>query len=107
MAGVPTVAAAFVLAYAHRYHGDYSTALSVRVGMLGYALPGSVLAVGVMLSLTWFDNRIADGVQWLTGRDIGLVLSGTVIALLMAYFARFRGRMAGRKQPRTYPPEYA
>lgn len=89
MAGILTVAAAFVLAYAHRYHGDYSTALSVRVGMLGYALPGSVLAVGVMLSLTWFDNRIADGVEWLTGRDIGLVLSGTVIALLMAYFARF------------------
>ena len=89
MAGVLTVAAAFVLAYANRYHGDYSTALSVRVGTLGYALPGSVLAVGVMLSLTWFDNRIADGVEWLTGRDIGLVISGTVIALLMAYFARF------------------
>lgn len=89
MAGILTVAAAFVLAYAHRYHGDYSTALSVRVGMLGYALPGSVLAVGVMLSLTWFDNRMADGMEWLTGRDIGLVLSGTVIALLMAYFARF------------------
>lgn len=89
MAGILTVVAAFVLAYAHRYHGDYSTVLSVRVGMLGYALPGSVLAVGVMLSLTWFDNRMADGIEWLTGRDIGLVLSGTVIALLMAYFARF------------------
>jgi len=89
MAAVLTVIAAFVLAYANRYHGDLSTALSVRVGTLGYALPGSVLAVGVMLSLTWFDNRLADAVQWLTGHDIGLVLSGTVVALLMAYFARF------------------
>jgi iron(III) transport system permease protein len=89
MAGVLTVVAAFVLAYAHRYHGDVSTTFSVRVGTLGYALPGSVLAVGVMLSLTWVDNRVADTIQWLTGRDIGLVLSGTVIALLMAYFARF------------------
>jgi iron(III) transport system permease protein len=89
MAGVLTVTAAFVLAFAHRYHADYSTAVSVRVGTLGYALPGSVLAVGVMLSLTWFDNRFADAVEWLTGKDIGLVLSGTVIALLMAYFARF------------------
>ena len=89
MAGLLTVAAAFVLAYAHRYHGDYSTALSVRIGTLGYALPGSVLAVGVMLSLTWIDNRFADAVEWLTGSDPGLVLSGTVIALLMAYFARF------------------
>jgi len=89
MAGLLTVTAAFVLAYANRYHSDASTALSVRIGTLGYALPGSVLAVGVMLSLTWVDNRFADAFQWLTGVDIGLVLSGTVIALLMAYFARF------------------
>ncbi|WP_078121720.1 ABC transporter permease [Thiosocius teredinicola] len=89
IAGVLTVTAAFVLAFAQRYHGDLSTALSVRIGTLGYALPGSVLAVGVMLSLTWFDNRFADAVEWLTGHDIGLLLSGTVVALLMAYFARF------------------
>ncbi|MGB5649963.1 MAG: iron ABC transporter permease, partial [Sedimenticolaceae bacterium] len=89
MAGGLTVFAAFVLAYAHRYHADYSTALSVRISTLGYALPGSVLAVGVMLSLTWLDNRFADAVEWLTGEDPGLVLSGTVTALLMAYFARF------------------
>ncbi len=89
MAGVLTVVAAFVLAYAHRYHGDPTTALSVRIGTLGYALPGSVLAVGVMLSLTWFDNRLADAIEWATGADIGLLLSGTVMALLMAYFARF------------------
>jgi iron(III) transport system permease protein len=89
MAGLLTVAAAFVLAYAQRYHGDFSTAVSVRIGTLGYALPGSVLAVGVMLSLTWFDHRIADAVASLTGREMGLVLSGTVLALLMAYFARF------------------
>ncbi|MCB1802449.1 MAG: iron ABC transporter permease, partial [Gammaproteobacteria bacterium] len=38
---------------------------------------------------TWFDNRIADAVEAMTGHDIGLLLSGTVIALLMAYFARF------------------
>lgn len=89
MAGLLTVVAAFVLAYANRYHGDRSTAFSVRVGTLGYALPGSVLAVGVMLSLTWIDNRVADGLEWLTGREVGLFLSGTVVALLMAYFARF------------------
>ncbi len=89
MAGVLTVFAAFVLAYANRYHADTSTALSVRIGTLGYALPGSVLAVGVMLSLTWFDHRVADAVEWLTGAETGLMLSGTVLALLMAYFARF------------------
>ena len=89
MAGILTVAAALVLAYANRYHADVSTAVSVRIGTLGYALPGSVLAVGVMLSLTWIDHRFADAVLWLTGAEIGLLLSGSVIALLMAYFARF------------------
>jgi iron(III) transport system permease protein len=89
MAGVLTVSAAFVLAFAHRYHADHSTAFSVRIGTLGYALPGSVLAVGVMLSLTWVDNRFADAYEWAFGRDIGLLLSGTVVALLMAYFVRF------------------
>ena len=89
LAALSTVAAAFVLAFAQRYHGDYSTGLSVRIGTLGYALPGSVLAVGVMLSLTWFDNRLADAVEWLTGSDVGLLLSGTLVTLLMAYFARF------------------
>ncbi|MFM1892175.1 MAG: iron(III) transport system permease protein, partial [Pseudomonadota bacterium] len=84
-----TVFGAFVLAYAHRYYGDRFTRWSVRVGTLGYALPGSVLAVGVMLSLTWFDQRLADAWLWLTGVEPGLVLAGTVVALLMAYFARF------------------
>jgi iron(III) transport system permease protein len=89
MAGLLTVVAAFVLAYANRYHADASTAVSVRIGTLGYALPGSVLAVGIMLSLTWIDNRVADAFEMLFGIEIGLVLSGSVVALLMAYFARF------------------
>jgi len=89
MSAVLTVAGAFVLAFANRYYGDTFTRIGVRVGTLGYALPGSVLAVGVMLSLTWIDNRLADGLEWLLGHDPGLFFAGTVIALLMAYFARF------------------
>jgi iron(III) transport system permease protein len=88
-AAVITVTGAFVLAFTQRYYGDRLTRLSVRVGTLGYALPGSVLAVGVMLSLTWIDNRLADAWLWLTGQEPGLLLAGTVISLLLAYFARF------------------
>jgi len=89
MSAVLTVTGAFVLAFANRYYGDNFTRIGVRIGTLGYALPGSVLAVGVMLSLTWIDNRLADGLEWLIGHDPGLFFAGTVIALLMAYFARF------------------
>ena len=52
MAGVLTVVGAFVLAYANRYHGDTSTRVSVRVGTLGYALPGSVLPSGTTHRVT-------------------------------------------------------
>jgi len=88
-AAVVTVGGAFVLAFSRKYYPDPLTRLGVRVGTLGYALPGSVLAVGVMISLTWIDQRIADGWLALTGHEPGLLLGGTVVGLLLAYFARF------------------
>ncbi len=89
ISAVLTIFGAFVLAFSNRYYCDLFTRFGVRVGTLGYALPGSVLAVGVMLSLTWIDNRFADGLEWLLGYDPGLFFSGTVFTLLMAYFVRF------------------
>ncbi len=109
MAGLLTVTAAFVLAFAQRYHGDISTAVSVRIGTLGYALPGSVLAVGVMLSLTWFDNRLADAVEWLTrsGYRPGAFWNRGCFA--DGLFRAFPGGRLrpGRQQPRAHPAEYA
>lgn len=89
MAALLTVAGAFLLAFSNRYYGDRFTRIGVRIGTLGYALPGSVLAVGVMLSFTWIDNRLADFFEWLLGNDPGLFFSGTVMSLLAAYVARF------------------
>ena len=88
-AAVLTVFGALILAFARRQHDSWGMRVSVRIGTLGYALPGSVLAVGVMLLLTWLDQRIADMVFWLTGSDPELLLTGTLVALLLAYFARF------------------
>ncbi len=89
MAAAVTVAGAFVMAYAlHRQPGAW-TRVSVRVATLGYALPGSVLAVAVMLSLTWLDRQAAAVWAWLTGAELGWVLAGGVGGLLLTYFARF------------------
>ncbi len=87
-AGV-TTAAAFFMAYAvHRDRGHW-TRLGTRIATLGYALPGSVLAVAVMLSLSWLDAQISAGWTWLTGGMWEWVLTGSLAGLILAYFARF------------------
>jgi len=85
-----TVVGAFILAYNRRINADVMSKLSVRIGTLGYALPGSVLAVGVMISLVWIDNQLADAVKYFFDLEMSLLLSGSVLALLIAYFARFQ-----------------
>ena len=56
---------------------------------MGYAIPGSVIAVGIALPFGWLDS----GLNWVslatTGQRVGLVFSGTVIALIYAYLVRF------------------
>lgn len=84
MAAALTVAFAVLLAYAKRIEGDWLTRKAVAGATIGYAMPGSVLAVGIMLSFTWIDNRLAD---WLgTG---GQILTGSILALVLAYITRF------------------
>ena len=56
---------------------------------IGYAAPGAVLGVGILIPLAWFDNRLADGIWELTGYDIGLILTGTSAAIIYAYCVRF------------------
>jgi iron(III) transport system permease protein len=89
MAAVLTLVGAFVLAYARRSHGTRPVRAGVQVATLGYALPGSVLAVGIMISLVWVDHRIHDLAQALFGVDPAVLLSGSILALLLAYFTRF------------------
>ena len=80
---------ALLLAYAERLRRDRATAIAVRAATLGYALPGAVLAVGVLAPLTAVDKALA---RFLSARfdwDAGLLLTGTVAALVFAYVARF------------------
>lgn len=61
----------------------------VRVMGLGYAIPGTVIAVGVLIPFAWFDNTLD---AWMRAHfDIatGLLLSGTLIAVVFAYLVRF------------------
>jgi iron(III) transport system permease protein len=56
---------------------------------LGYAAPGAVLAVGVLIPFAAFDNIVADVVESQFGLDLGLVLTGSAAAVVFAYVVRF------------------
>ncbi|MEL7467375.1 MAG: iron ABC transporter permease [Pseudomonadota bacterium] len=56
---------------------------------LGYAAPGAVIAVGVLIPFAWFDNWLADNILAITGIEIGLLLTGTGAVLVFAYTVRF------------------
>ncbi|MDP1524809.1 MAG: iron ABC transporter permease [Rhodocyclaceae bacterium] len=83
----------FRLAQEQRGAGGRGAALFARMANrvvgLGYAVPGSVIAVGVLIPVTRLDHWL--GARWLEwfGTNPGLILTGTVAALIYAYLARF------------------
>lgn len=63
--------------------------LGYRLATLGYAVPGTVLAVGVLTPFGAFDRWVDGVVEQLSGYNPGLILSGTVLILVYAYVLRF------------------
>jgi len=88
-AAVLTVAAAVFLVYGVRLSHRSLPARLMPVTAVGYAAPGAVLAVGILIPLAALDHRVADAVLAVTGHDPGLILTGTAAALVLAYVVRF------------------
>ena len=89
LAAFVAVSLALLLSYAKRLLNTPQVSGAVSVASMGYAIPGTVIAIGVMLPLAWFDNTLD---SWLTesfGISSGLLLSGTLFALVFAYTVRF------------------
>jgi len=89
IAAVLTVLAAVVMVYGTRLSGRRLPRLLLPLTTLGYAAPGAVLAVGILIPLAALDHRIADGWLALTGTDPGLLLTGSAAAVVLAYLVRF------------------
>lgn len=90
LAALLTVMIAVVLAYSKRlYPHRTSLVLAARLSSLGYALPGAVLAIGVIIPLAAFDNSVDAFMQRHFGFGTGLLLSGTPFAIVFAYCVRF------------------
>lgn len=88
-AAVVATALAAILVYGLRLHPQWPQRLAVRSAGLGYAIPGTVIAVGVMIPAGQFDHWLNQHWPTAIGAAPGLVLSGTFIALIFAYCLRF------------------
>lgn len=92
LATCTTLAAALVLAWALRLAQargrSRAAAFAMRLGSLGYALPGTVLAIGLLAPIAWFDDLANVGLRVL-GQDPRMVLMGSTSALVLAYTLRF------------------
>lgn len=78
-----------LIAYSLRNRPHWTGMLAARVASLGYTIPGSVIAIGVLLSFGWVDGRINQISETLFNTSPGLVLGGTVVGLVFAYLVRF------------------
>lgn len=83
------VVLALMVAYAGRQSRSHLVHAANRIAGLGYAVPGAVIAVGVLIPVTRIDHALASAVESLTGYSIGLVLTGGIAALIYAYLVRF------------------
>ncbi|MFQ5984461.1 MAG: ABC transporter permease [Alphaproteobacteria bacterium] len=89
MTAALAVAVGLLIAYGLRLRPTPPVHAAARVATLGYAVPGSVIAVGVLLPLAWLDNRIDASMRDLFGLSTGLIFTGGVIALVYGYLVRF------------------
>jgi iron(III) transport system permease protein len=88
-AAVLCVVLALLLAYAVRLRPAASVRWSVRAAGLGYAVPGAVLAIAMLVPLARFDNALDAFMQDRFGVRTGLLLTGSLVALCYAYVVRF------------------
>ncbi|MGU1607549.1 ABC transporter permease [Pseudomonas aeruginosa] len=89
IAALATVAVALLLAFAVRLAPTRAIRGAVGLGNLGYALPGSVLAVSIMLAFSWLDNHWVIPLSSALGGAGKPLLLGSLFALLLAYLIRF------------------
>ncbi|MFM8745488.1 MAG: ABC transporter permease [Aestuariivirga sp.] len=89
LAAAAAVALGLVLGYANRAMRKGFTRKVIRLASLGYAIPGTVLGIGVLIPLAGFDNALDSFLRAYFGISTGLLLSGSIAAIIFAYVVRF------------------
>ena len=78
-----------ILAYGQRLNNNRLIRMGVRLAAMGYGIPGAVIAVGILIPVTRLDNLIASWAKTMLNASPGLLISGTITALIFAYLVRF------------------
>ncbi len=92
LASMTAIAAMFIslfMAYGQRLKPNWLMKMAVRIAAMGYAIPGSVIAVGVLIPVAGLDNIIDRWMRSTFNISTGLLLSGTIASLIFAYLVRF------------------
>ncbi len=92
LASITAIAAlliSVIMAYGQRLEPNWLMKTAVRIAAMGYAIPGSVIAVGVLIPMAGLDNIIDRWMRSTFNFSTGLLLSGTIFALIFAYLVRF------------------
>lgn len=89
LAATAAIVIGLFLAYAHRLARSDFVQIAIRFASVGYAVPGAVLGIGILIPLTQFDNLVDGVARDVLGISTGLLLTGTIFSIAYAYVVRF------------------
>ncbi|MBB3994412.1 iron(III) transport system permease protein [Sulfitobacter undariae] len=95
VAAVVTVAAAICIGFFQRMRGDRLARGAAYVARLGYAVPGGVIAVGLLVPFAAFDNAVDAWMRSTFDISTGLLITGSIWLLVIAYMVRFLAAALG------------
>lgn len=90
-----TLILGIILTYTKRLGPSRTTQALVSISSLGYAIPGAVLAIGIIIPFAAFDNLVDGWMREYANISTGLILSGTSFAIIFSYSVRFLAVSSG------------
>ncbi|HSV86032.1 MAG TPA: iron ABC transporter permease [Levilinea sp.] len=89
LAALTTIVLSVLVANGVRMSGGKAARVLARLATMGYAVPGAVIGVGILLPLSAFNHALNDLAERWWGVTIGLLLTGSIVGLIYAYVVRF------------------
>ena len=86
---VITLLLALIMIYGKRISQSFLSEIVLRIVSIGYVLPGTVIAIGILIPFAWLDNHLNQVMANSFGSNVGLLFSGSIFILIFSYCTRF------------------